>query len=82
MIPIGVPTVAVAIIENQLYNIHGWEKAGFIEYAGWWENSNALKNIVTSVNRLRTPAVREARLYIGRKFVDGKGAIRIAEYFS
>lgn len=76
---IGVPTIAVSTADNQLYNIRGWEKAKFIEYAGSWENRNVLKNIKTSVNKLKDPDLRKNIFYIGRKYVDGKGAARTAE---
>ena len=46
---IGVPTVAVGIIDNQKNNIKNWINLGFIEYAGCWNNKNLLDNILEKI---------------------------------
>lgn len=76
---VGVPTVAIGGDGNQLNNIRGWKKAGFIEYAGWWENKDLLNRIIRCIKRLKDKEIRDERSAIGRQFVDGKGAKRIVE---
>ena len=49
---VGVPTMALAVAENQMYNVIGWQKAGFIEYAGWWEDPDLLYNIEKMLRKL------------------------------
>lgn len=76
----GVPPVVVAIAENQLLNIQGWRAAGFIEYAGWWEEEGLLDRIASSLRMIEDLRVREERAMIGRALVDGNGSLRVAEY--
>lgn len=76
----GVPAIAIAVADNQLNNIKGWQKAGFIEYAGWWEDGGILDNILQKMQLFRNPGSRDEKIKIGRKMADGRGAIRIAEY--
>jgi UDP-2,4-diacetamido-2,4,6-trideoxy-beta-L-altropyranose hydrolase len=76
---VGVPTIAISIAENQMNNVKGWQKAGFIEYAGWWEERNVLKNINKKINILKESNIREEKKKIGKRMVDGLGAVRIVQ---
>jgi UDP-2,4-diacetamido-2,4,6-trideoxy-beta-L-altropyranose hydrolase len=76
---VGVPAIAVAVADNQMNNVKGWQKAGFIEYAGLWENKDILENIKNNLNILEDRRMRERISKIGKIFVDGKGARRIVE---
>ena len=75
----GVPTIAVSIIDNQQYDIDGLQKAGFIEYAGAWDDERWEAGIIRAVNVLSDRKERLKRSIIGRKIVDGVGALRIAD---
>lgn len=77
---VGVPTIAVAIADNQLYNVRGWQKAGFIYYAGWWETKNVIRNIGESLEHLRDYNSRKEKYQIGRGLISGKGSIEIVNY--
>lgn len=77
---VDLPTIAIAVADNQLNNIKGLQKAGFIEYAGWWKEEGVLNNILQKIQLLKNSGSREEKIKIGKKLVDGKGAIRIAEY--
>ncbi len=77
---IGTPVVAIAIADNQLCNVLGWAKVGFIEYAGWWEDRHIFDKIAESVRKLLPMSERERRYLIGRRFVDGKGSFRVVNY--
>lgn len=74
---VGVPTIAISVASNQIYNAKGWQKTGFIEYAGWWEDKAVLENIKNSIEKLKNQDVRLGKHNIGRKFVNGKGAGKI-----
>lgn len=76
---VGVPTIAIATADNQLNNIEGLKKAGFIEYAGWWEDEAVLQNIVKKIELLKDSALRDEMAEIGRSLVDGQGARRVVE---
>ena len=77
---VGVATVAVAVTDNQLRNVEGWQRTGFVEYAGWWKDKNTLENIKVIMTRLVDRIVREKKAKIGMRIVDGKGAKRIVDY--
>lgn len=77
---VGVPTIAVAVADNQMNNIIGWEKAGFIKYAGWWEDEKVQSNILMAIGLLKDAGLREKMTKIGRELIDGFGAERIARY--
>lgn len=76
---IGVPTIAVAVADNQMNNVKGWEEAGFIEYAGWWEDGDLFRNIERSVEGLKGSEIRSYKSQTGRDIIDGKGALLIVD---
>lgn len=75
---VGVPTIAVAVAENQFNNIRGWEEAGFIDFSGYWKNKDLTSMIARSINKFRDKNVRLRRSLTGKLFIDGKGSRRIA----
>ncbi|MBA7527267.1 hypothetical protein ES705_19443 [subsurface metagenome] len=75
---VGVPTIGVCIAENQLGNIKGWEKIGFLEYAGWYSKGNILEKIKNVIENLKNSKERKNKYKITRKFIDGKGSLRIS----
>jgi len=75
---VGVPTITIAVAENQMGNIRGWQKKNFIEYAGWWEEREILSNVDFTFSKLSSFDERKKRGCIGKKIVDGRGAKRIA----
>jgi spore coat polysaccharide biosynthesis predicted glycosyltransferase SpsG len=76
---VGVPAIGIAVAENQLGNARGWEKSGFLEYAGWWTDSSIVEATLDSFERLAQASIRRHRADVGRSFVDGKGSVRVAE---
>ncbi len=79
---VGVPTIAIAVAENQLLNVHAFKNAGFIEYAGWWEDESLFNNLVNCFHSILDVSVRKDKVSLGRKIVDGLGSLRIAERIS
>ena len=75
---VGVPTIGVCIAENQLGNIKGWEKIGFLEYAGFYNEDNIISRVDRLLKHLKNIKLRENKSKIGKKFVDGKGSLRIS----
>ncbi len=74
---IGAPTIGVCIAENQLGNIKGWEKIGFLEYAGWYSKGNILEKIKNVIEHLKDSKERKNKCKTAKKFFDGKGSSRI-----
>ena len=74
---VGVPTVGICVAENQLKNVKGWEKAGFLEHADWYNKENILEKIKNAMEFLKDLEVRKGKFKIAKKIVDGKGSLRI-----
>ncbi len=76
---VGVPTIGICVAENQLGNIKEWEKIGFLEYAGWYNEGNITTEINKLLKNLESIKIRESKSKIGRKFIDGKGSLRMTD---
>ena len=77
---VGVPTIAVSVVDNQLDEINGWKKADFIKYAGHWTEKNIIVNILNSIEKMKLYEVRVKHSENGKKRVDGNGARRIRDF--
>jgi len=77
---VGVPTIAVAVADNQVHNIRGWEKVGFIEYAGVWGSSSLFKEIERIMQKMENQALRKERMQKVMSLIDGKGCLRVVSF--
>jgi spore coat polysaccharide biosynthesis predicted glycosyltransferase SpsG len=77
---VGVPTVAVAVAENQRKNVKGWEQTGFIENAGFWEDNHLMDNLAIKFHRFMDYLRRSQSAKAGRQLVPGNGANRIVDF--
>ncbi|UCD55158.1 MAG: UDP-2,4-diacetamido-2,4,6-trideoxy-beta-L-altropyranose hydrolase [Candidatus Omnitrophota bacterium] len=77
---IGVPVVGVAAAENQLKNLYGWKRAGFLEYAGKHNDKDIFENISHAFGNILPYLERLKRSKIGRDTIDGKGAARLCRF--
>ena len=77
---IGVPTIGICVTENQLRNVRGWEKAGFLEYAGWYEEGNFVERLKNLLKDLEDVNARKSKSTAGKKLVDGRAGLRIYEF--
>lgn len=76
---IGVPTIAIGIIDNQKNNILNWVNQGFIEYAGCWNDENLMDNILNKINNLEDKNYRYDKRLLGIQAVSGKGSLNIVK---
>ena len=76
---VGVPTIGICIAENQLGNVKGWEKIGFLEYVGWYNEDSILEKIENSTKYLVDQGTRKNKFKIARRILDGKGSSRIID---
>ena len=74
---VGLPTISVISIDNQIDDTNGWAKAGFVKNAGWWNEPNLDKKIVQFINKLLDANVRQTMANLGQSYIDGQGARRI-----
>ncbi|WP_286242551.1 bifunctional UDP-2,4-diacetamido-2,4,6-trideoxy-beta-L-altropyranose hydrolase/GNAT family N-acetyltransferase [Methanobacterium ferruginis] len=77
---VGLPTIAIGVAHNQIHNLENWEKAGFVEVAGFWGDENIYDHIVEKIELLKSRDLRIKMFSNGRKYVDGKGAYKIVKY--
>ena len=73
----GVPTIGVCVAENQLQNVEGWRKSGFLEYIGWYNCGNLSENLKSSLEYLADKCIRMDMSESGRRNIDGQGCKRI-----
>ncbi|MDI6723954.1 MAG: UDP-2,4-diacetamido-2,4,6-trideoxy-beta-L-altropyranose hydrolase [Methanobacterium sp.] len=76
---VGLPSISIGVAYNQTHNVKNWEKIGFIDFAGFWDSENLHESILEKLDLLLDKKIRIKKCRIGRKFVDGKGAIKIAK---
>jgi spore coat polysaccharide biosynthesis predicted glycosyltransferase SpsG len=75
----GTPTIGICAAENQLNNLTGWEKTGFLKYCGWYGEPFLFQNIKSAMVKLQDKTIRKKMSKTGQCFVDGKGAQRVTE---
>ncbi|MBN1824264.1 MAG: hypothetical protein JW803_08100 [Endomicrobiales bacterium] len=76
---VGVPTIAIAVADNQFNNVKGWSKAGSIKYAGYKTDKTLYRKLAKTLNDMKNYSLRAKMNRAGRSMVDGKGAQRIIE---
>lgn len=76
---VGVPTIAVAVADNQSANIRGLQEAGFAEYAGDGTNGELPEKIIRKIEILRDSSARKHKSKAGSKIIDGAGSLRIVK---
>lgn len=76
---LGVPTIAIGIIDNQKNNIKNWINQGFIEYVGCWNDENLLENILDRIELLKDKNIRYDKRLLGVRAVNGKGSLKIVK---
>jgi spore coat polysaccharide biosynthesis predicted glycosyltransferase SpsG len=80
LVRIGVPTIGVCVAQNQLQSVEGWEKVGFIEYAGVWDSSSLCKEIERIMQKMENQALRKERMQKVMSLIDGKGCLRVVNF--
>ncbi|MFC1621642.1 PseG/SpsG family protein [Candidatus Omnitrophota bacterium] len=75
----GTPTIGICMAENQLRNLEGWARRGFLEYCGWYNDRNLLRRIKEAIKRLMKEKVRKAMRHAGLALMDGKGTQRTVD---
>jgi UDP-2,4-diacetamido-2,4,6-trideoxy-beta-L-altropyranose hydrolase len=77
---VGIPTIAIAVADNQILNIRGLRKGGCIEDGGRWEDKKRSRRLIKGIETLDDRNVRIKSVQSAREFIDGLGARRIVKY--
>jgi UDP-2,4-diacetamido-2,4,6-trideoxy-beta-L-altropyranose hydrolase len=76
---IGVPSVAVAVADNQRGNVNGWAETGFIENAGFLQDDHLMENLAAKFRCFLDYPRRVQAAETGKRLVPGNGADKIIE---
>jgi UDP-2,4-diacetamido-2,4,6-trideoxy-beta-L-altropyranose hydrolase len=74
---LGVPTIMISVIENQINNVKGWNDIGLMKYSGHFDDKNLLENTMKLINEISDFNYRKDISIKLQKTVDGKGKIRL-----
>jgi len=76
---VGVPTIGICIAQNQLQNLKGWSKSGFLEYIGWYNNKDIQSKLIAALEKMKSYNKRISCSKKTRELIDGKGSRRICD---
>lgn len=76
---IGLPTVAIAVADNQRNNVRSWEDTGFIESAGSWSDHDVFSSVVHRLKRFTSYKRRRQSSETGRNLMARNGAEKIID---
>ncbi len=76
---VGTPTVGIAVAQNQKFNVLGFTKAGFLKFAGWYNENDLEEKIKKALREIQNREIRQELSELGRKLIDGKGPQRIVK---
>ena len=77
---LGVPTITIAVADNQLHNAKSFDKLGYNYYAGWWEDKNLITNIKERILDLKNSKTRNIMIEKGRNIIKPDGSRKIINY--
>jgi len=77
---VGLPAIAIILVDNQVDDTIGWESVGSLCNVGWWNANGFDQNIIEQLNNLMNFEIRKEMSELGQAHIDGLGAMRIADY--
>lgn len=77
---LGVPTLAYQLAENQAINIQNGRQAGFLHALGALVPEQLEQQLAAALEQVEPLPAREQMSAAGLRWVDGKGAPRVADY--
>ena len=76
---VGVPTLAIIMVDNALFDTNGWQKVGFLKNIGWHDDQYLMDNLRTSIEDLKDISIRKLMSENGKKIMENNGAKLIAD---
>jgi UDP-2,4-diacetamido-2,4,6-trideoxy-beta-L-altropyranose hydrolase len=71
---VGVATIAVIVADNQVNNVDGWKKTGFIKHVGEWDKESLCGNIKAGIEDFSNVSRRQEVYRIGKRLISGDGS--------
>jgi len=75
---VGVPTIAIIVVENAMHDTNGWERAGFLKNAGWYCDKEIIKNVYKEIIHLESKTERKRMSNNGTRCIGKNGANLLA----
>ena len=75
---VGVPTIGICIAQNQLQNVNGWSKSGFLEYIGRYNDKDIQSKLIAALKKMKSYNKRFICSKKTRELIDGKGSRRVS----
>lgn len=79
MASLGLPSIAITLVDDQVEDIRGFSKIGSTRALGWWNHTNLLSKIENEINLLTEPETRKNMASAGQQAINGKGALTLAQ---
>jgi spore coat polysaccharide biosynthesis predicted glycosyltransferase SpsG len=76
---VGVPTIGICIAQNQLQNLNGWSRSGFLEYIGWYNNKDIQSKLIAALKKMKPYNKRIICSKKIRELIDGRGSSRVCD---
>ncbi|MBN1872018.1 MAG: GNAT family N-acetyltransferase, partial [Candidatus Omnitrophica bacterium] len=76
---IGVPSLGVCVADNQRRNLQEWQKLGFLENLGEYDDPSLFERLASSMAKLDAFEIRRKMSDCGKALVDGKGSTRVVK---
>ncbi len=78
LIRVGVPTISIIVVDNQINNVRKLEKIGSIENAGLWNEKNLFNKLRDYIEKLiHNVDARKKLVEVGKRYIDGRGVFRL-----
>lgn len=77
---LGVPALTFVVAQNQMNNVLAWQDAGFTDTIGCWKDQDITLKLAKGIRHLEKENLRKKRGAIGRRLIDGRGAMRISGF--
>lgn len=77
---LGVPTIGICAVRNQLRNLTEWHSREFLKFIGWHYEKNLLARLKKVILSLLPYEERQKRHKVGVESIDGRGVERIVDF--
>ena len=74
---LGVPTIGIAISQNQIFNANNWKEIGFLEFAGFWDQKDLFEELIEKIDCLEDFKKRLEKREIGIRTINLSGKYKI-----
>ena len=71
---IGIPAIAILLVDNAKDDTDGWDKVGSIKNIGWWDSNNLSDDLVTAIKALKDKNTRQTMQNKAKHYINPNGA--------